>query len=212
MQGVIQIFFGSLVLSILHASIPNHWLSLVAIGKIEKWTRKETLAVTAISGFAHTLSTIIIGMIVGIIGYKLSKSYRFITTIAATIILIALGSIYLFIYFRENKHYHQNHHIDIDSNIKKKKKTAIVLSLAVGMFFSPCIEIEAYYFVASSLGWLGILIVSFVYLFVTVGGMLLLVYSAYKGIAKLKWHFMEHHERLVSGIVLIILGIVGFLI
>ncbi len=208
MEPLYQIFIGSVALSIVHASIPNHWLPLIALGKAEKWTGKETLTVTAITGFAHTLSTVLIGIVVGLIGHKLSESYRLITTIAAPIILIALGSIYLFIDIRQNNHH--NRHIDIDNAIKKKTKTAIIISLAIGMFFSPCIEIEAYYFVASSLGWLGILTVSSVYLFVTLGGMLLLVYLASRGIEKLKWHFLEHHEKLVTGILLIVLGIVAF--
>lgn len=209
MQSLTQVFLGSLVLSLLHASIPNHWLPLVAIGKTEKWTQKETLVVTAISGFAHTLSTIIIGMIVGLIGYKLSESYKFITTVAAPLILISLGCIYLFMDFKANKYQHHNH-IDVNDTVKKKTKTAIIISLAVGMFFSPCIEIEAYYFVASSIGWTGIITVSFVYLIVTVLGMLILVYLASRGIKRLKWHFMEHHEKIITGIILIILGITGF--
>ena len=211
MTGLSQIIIGAFLLSIVHASIPNHWLPLVAIGKTEKWTLKETLAVTAISGFAHTLSTIIIGIIVGLIGYKLSESYKFITTIGAPIILIVLGSIYLFIAFSDNKEHH-HHHINVDEIKKRKTKTAIIVSLAIGMFFSPCLEIEAYYFVASSIGWLGILTVSSVYLFVTVVGMLFLVYLASRGIEKLKWHFMEHHEKLITGLVLIVLGVLSLII
>ena len=198
------------MLSLVHASIPNHWLPLVAIGKTEKWSRKETLTVTAITGFAHTLSTIIIGIIVGLVGYKLSSSYKFISTVAAPAVLIAIGLIYILNDYIERAHNHHHHHVEIDQNVKGKTKTAVILSLAVSMFFSPCLEIEAYYFVASSLGWPGIVTVSIVYLFVTVAGMMTLVYLAAKGIEALEWHFLEHHERLVSGVVLILLGIFGF--
>jgi hypothetical protein len=48
-------------------------LPLVAISKAEKWSEGETLKVTTITGFSHTLSTVIIGIIVGMIGYKLSN-------------------------------------------------------------------------------------------------------------------------------------------
>ena len=206
---MLQLFFGSILLSLVHAAIPNHWLPVVAIGKAENWTQRETLLVAAISGFAHTISTVLVGITIGIIGISLSRNYAFISEKVAPALLIVLGVIYLII---DRLNHHKHTHGTDTGKIRSRSKWAIVISLALAMFLSPCIEIEAYYFVASSLGWLGILIVSFVYLFVTVGGMLLLVYSAYKGIAKLKWHFMEHHERLVSGIVLIILGIVGFLI
>ena len=73
-----QIFIGSLVLSLIHASIPNHWIPLIALGKTEKWTQRQTLLATLITGFAHTMSTVFVGIVVGLIGYKLSARYSLI--------------------------------------------------------------------------------------------------------------------------------------
>jgi len=216
MEAYIQIFFGSLLLSIVHAMIPSHWLPLVAISKAEKWSEGETLKVTTITGFSHTLSTVIIGIIVGMIGYKLSESYHYITHYVAPVVLIVLGFIYLILEYRhrliQNEHHH-HHHIDVDEIIhKKKNKRSIVLTLSIAMFFSPCLEIEVYYFTASRLGWAGIGIVSIVYLLVTVFGIITLVYLASKGVQKLKWHFLEHNEKLISGIILVIVGLMAFFI
>jgi len=74
-----QLFFGSILLSLVHAAIPNHWLPVVAIGKAERWTLRETLLVSGISGIAHTLSTVIIGITIGFIGNRLNESYTFIS-------------------------------------------------------------------------------------------------------------------------------------
>jgi hypothetical protein len=188
-------------------------MPLIAIGKTEKWNVRDTLSVTAITGIAHTLSTIIIGIFIGILGYKLSSTYQFITKIAAPLILITLGLIYIILERKQNQHHH-HHHINTDELIQKKNKskTAIITTLAIGMFFSPCIEIEAYYLTASSIGWLGIITVSVIYFFITIIGMLLLVYFGTKGLEKLNFHFMEHHEKLVSGVTLLILGIIAFFI
>jgi hypothetical protein len=38
-----SIIIGSLIISLLHAVIPNHWLPVIAIGKKEKWTLDEVL-------------------------------------------------------------------------------------------------------------------------------------------------------------------------
>ena len=216
MEAYIQIFLGSLLLSIVHAMIPSHWLPLVAISKAEKWTERETLRVTAITGFSHTLSTVIIGITIGLIGYKLSESYHYITHFVAPIVLILLGLIYFFLEYRhsliKNEHHH-HHHIDVDEIIQKRKnKRSIVLTLSIAMFFSPCLEIEVYYFTASRLGWTGIWTVSFVYLFITVFGIITLVFLASKGVQKLKWHFLEHHEKLISGIILVLVGLMAFFI
>lgn len=208
-----QIIIGAFLLSIIHASIPNHWIPLVALSKSEKWTEKFTMSATAIAGFSHTLSTIIIGIIVGFLGYKLSGSYSFIVGVIAPSLLILLGLIYLVLSMKANKHHNHSHSHEIHINdVKKKTTAAIFLTLTISMFFSPCLEIEAYYFVASNLGWQGIIAVSVIYTVVTITGMLLLVRLGMKGVQKIKSHFLEHHEKTITGALLIILGIAGYFI
>lgn len=214
MTGLSQIILGAFLLSIIHASIPNHWIPLVTLSKAEKWNEKSTMGITAIAGFAHTLSTIIIGIIVGFLGYKISGSYSFIVGVIAPSLLILLGIIYLLLSIRENKHHlhhHHSHEINID-DVKKKTTAAIILTLVISMFFSPCLEIEAYFFVASKLGWEGIISVSVIYTVITIAGMLLLVWLGMKGVKKIKSHFLEHHEKTITGVLLVVLGIAGYFI
>jgi len=211
MDNITHIISGAVILSMVHAAMPNHWLPVVAIGKSENWSRRETLNVTAIASTAHTISSIAIGILVGIVGYRLSSSYQNITGIIAPLILVILGIIYIALDYKESKKNNHHHHLDFEKT-GKKSKTGIIITLSIAMFFSPCIEIEAYYFVASAYGWTGIFIVSAIYFFVTVAGMILLVNYASKGIELLKLHFMEHHEKLISGIVLILLGVLALLV
>jgi nickel/cobalt transporter (NicO) family protein len=201
---MIQLFFGSVLLSLVHAVIPNHWLPVVAIGKAEKWTLKETLLVTGISGFAHTMSTIIVGITIGIIGISLSSNYAYISEKIAPALLIVLGIIYLVVDMLN--HHKHTHGLDA-GKVKNKSKWTIITSLALAMFLSPCLEIEAYYFQAANAGWTGILMVSAVYVCITIAGMLLLVFLASKGVRSIQSHFLDHHEKMLSGIVLIVLGI-----
>ena len=208
MGDIIQVFTESFLLSVAHAAIPNHWIPLVAIGKTEQWSRRETLGMTAITGFAHSLSTILIGIVVGIFSIKLSKSYKDFSLIVAPLVLLSLGVIYLVL---DSKTNHGHHNVKND-NISRKSKLAIVTSLAAAMFFSPCIEIEAYYIRASAKSeGFGIGAVSITYLVVTVLGMLLLVDLGRRGIERFRSHFLEHHERGITGAVLVLLGIFAFI-
>lgn len=202
---MIQLLISAFLLSIVHAAIPNHWLPLVAIGKGENWSRSLTLKATLITGFAHIASTILIGLIVGWTGLQLATRYHSLFRIIAPSILIALGIIYIILYLKNRAHHHHHHHEQ--KKIKKASVRAIIISLAISMFFSPCIELETYYFKAGDFGWQGILIVSLIYLIVTIGMMLLLVYLALRGLAKLNLHSLEHNEKLVIGIILILTGI-----
>jgi nickel/cobalt exporter len=205
-----QLFLGSMLLGLIHPLFPNHWIPLIAISKTEKWTNKETIVATLITGFSHTLSTIIIGIIVGFVGIKLSESYSYITRIAAPLILLIIGIVYLLLDFRSS---HHHHHFEINDALKNRKsKAAIIFTLCIGLFFSPCIEIEAYYFQAATQGWLGILVVSLVYLIMTLSIMVSLVYLGLKGVNKFNLHFIDHHEKSITGIVLILLGLLAYFV
>jgi hypothetical protein len=79
------------------------------------------------------------------------------------------------------------------------------------MFFSPCLEIEAYYLMAGAHGWIQIIILSILYTVVTVGGMVVWVRLTYKGLMKLNWHSIEHNAGIITGVTLVLTGIISFI-
>lgn len=214
MESIIKILLGSLALSIIHALIPNHWMPLIAIGKTENWSRGETLRATVITGVAHTLSIILIGIVVGLFGYKLAATYVEAAQVIAPLVLLVLGIIYLLAELDSSRKQHHHHHVETVNLTTKRSQFQILAVLGTGMFLSPCIEIEAYYFSAGTIGWVGILVVSVVYLVVTVLGMVFLVDLGMKGVNALeeKLHFFEHHEQGLTGAMLITLAVVAYFI
>ncbi len=204
---MIHIIIGSILLSLVHAVIPNHWIPIVLLGKSEHWTFKETTMVAAVSGFAHVLSTIVIGMIIGLAGIELAHSYEVYLSYIAPSILIGIGLFYLLQHFKGQ---HSHEHVAIP--VEKKSKRALIISLCIAMFFSPCLEVEAFYFNAATHGWAGILTVSAIYLALTVVSMTTLVGLGFKGMNKLNLHFLEHYEKAITGGLLIIIGIFSFFV
>jgi nickel/cobalt transporter (NicO) family protein len=205
---MVQLVIGSFLLSLVHALIPNHWIPLVTIGKAEKWSLKETLGASAIIAFCHALSTILLGIVIGFIGLKLATDFQHIATIIAPLVLLLMGLMYFGMDFKHSHH----EHLPDEAKLHKKSRLTILFSLCVAMFFSPCLEVETYYFTAGVYGWKGILTVSFVYLIITVGGILSLVFLGSKSIEKFNWHFLEHYEKKITGSILILLGITSFFI
>lgn len=201
-----QLIIGSFTLSIIHALIPNHWIPLIAISQAENWKMRETLFATFITAFFHLLSTILIGVLVGFAGIAIFEKYEPISHIVAPAVLVVLGIVFIILGTKNNHHHHE---IDIKN---KKTKTAIIASLAIGMFFSPCIELEAYYLQAANFGFNGILAVSLVYLIVTLILIMGLVYLGLKGVGRLKTHFLEHHAKSITGVVLIVLGLIAYFV
>ncbi|HEX5155326.1 MAG TPA: hypothetical protein VFW07_27985 [Parafilimonas sp.] len=206
---MIQLLISAFLLSIVHAAVPNHWLPLLAIGRVENWSRSLTLKATVISGFAHIASTILIGLLVGWAGLKFATHYHSLFKIIAPAVLIGLGIIYLLLHLLKHREHHHDHE---GKQINKTSITSIIISVSIGMFFSPCIELESYYFKAGEFGWVGILSVSAIYLLVTVSMMVLLVRLGMNQIAKLDFKLLERNERLIIGVILILTGIAALFI
>ncbi len=196
---------GSFLLSLLHAIIPNHWLPILAIGRKENWTLREILSITAIAGLSHVSSTLIIGWALVFFGWELSQSFQSITPFIAPVVLILIGTIFI---YRHHKHKH--FHVADPQHQNSKKK--MILSLSVAMFFSPCLEIEAYFLAAStqSIWWTSFM--SAVYAVVTLSGMIIWVNVAYHGLNKFNWHTLEHKAGIITGVTLIATGVLSFFI
>lgn len=205
-KNVTQILIGSLLLSLLHAVIPNHWLPVLAIGRKENWTLRDVTQVTFLSGLAHALSTILIGIIIGMLGLTLSSTIQQFSRIISPVVLILLGGFFIYQHHR-HKHFHL--HNEPKPALTRRR---IILSLVIAMFFSPCMEIEAYFLVAGGIGWLAILTIAVLYLVITVTGMVIWVRLAYKGVLRLNWHTLEHNAGIITGWTLIATGVVSFFI
>lgn len=203
---MISIITGALIISLLHAVIPNHWLPVIAIGRKEHWSIQEVTKVTFICAFAHGLSTILIGVLLSVLGAKLDDRVTHFSNIIAPIILISIGLIFIY-------RHHRHKHFHVDSELKRKKsKRAIITALTIAMFFSPCMEIEAYFLLAGTQArWL-VVVIALMYLVITTTGMMLLVRYAYKGLLKLNWHSIEHNAGIITGVTLVATGIISFFI
>lgn len=201
-----SILIGSLLISLLHAVIPNHWLPVVAIGRKHKWTLTETTRITFIAGMAHVISTVIIGILLGLIGSELTEHIEHFTHIIAPSILILLG-----LYFIRQHYKHHHFHLNKEE-IDKRTKKAVVGALILAMFLSPCMEIEAYFLLAGAKGWYFMLGIAAMYTIISIAGMLIWVRIVYKGMLKLNWHKWEHNAGIITGLVLIITGIISFFI
>ncbi|MFZ5973773.1 MAG: hypothetical protein ACOYXA_19505 [Bacteroidota bacterium] len=199
------LFAGSLVLSILHALIPNHWLPVLAISRKENWSIGETTYVTFLSGLSHALSTILIGVVIGWLGVRLAENITSFAHLIAPIILIALGLFYIY-------QHHRHKHFHLHPQSKPLSKNKIVIGLAVAMFFSPCFEIEAYFLIAGAHGWKQVALLAILYTVVTVTGMVIWVRLAYRGLFKLNWHALEHNAGIITGVTLVVTGIASFFI
>ena len=199
-----SIITGTIFLAFIHALIPNHWLPLVAIAKAEKWEKAELMLVASITASAHVLGTVAIGVVLGMVGSKLAHQYEDYIHVIAPVLLILFG----LIYFTVNLPHH--HAANNDVRQYKGSKTKWILAFAAMMFLSPCLEVESLFLAAGAYGWNNILLLAMVYALISITGIIAIVMLAFRGVQMMNTHFIEQHEKRITGMVLIIVGIVTF--
>ncbi len=304
----IVLFLGGFALSVIHALIPNHWVPIVSISKTQNWSKSFTNIAIVITSVSHSLSTIIVGSILGILGIEIFKKYEILSKLVPSGIFFIMGSIFIslhlfdlakhhhhhdkethfthshkksiaFLIFsisvlfltiiylsivnfdikvvilsiifllvltslvlvqltmsRKHKFYFYTHHDhdkednslhvhdnththhDFDHSLEqgyvvsKASKWGILLSLSVALFFSPCVEIEIYYIQAATLGIPGITLLSATYLITTLVFTFVLVRLGEEIVHKLKLKKLEHNEDFLTGLILVISGILFFFV
>ena len=199
---MIALLVGSIVLSLLHAVIPNHWLPILAIAKKERWKDNETLQVTFLAAMAHVVSTVAIGVVLAWLGLELSHRIEAFTHWIAPLILVLIGLFFIWQHYR-----HKHFHIHAKELEGMKPKSQLVWSLALMMFLSPCMEVEAYFLAAGEIGWWVVGLIALVYAVVTVSGMVLWMRIALRGLKNVDWHRIEHNAGLIMGGILIATGV-----
>lgn len=202
-----SILSGTFILALIHALIPNHWLPLVAVARAEGWKQRDINMVTFFAALAHVAGTVILGIVLGLIGKELRQQYGEVITVSSAVILIVFG----LIYFTVNlPHHHHSTQKDVAEYNRSKKKWIFIFIII--MFLSPCLEVESLFLSAGAYGMGLVSLMALIYAVISIAGILLLVNLGYKGVKLLPAEFIEHHEKRISGIVLILVGILVFFI
>lgn len=202
---IYHLITGTLTISILHALIPSHWLPILAFEKKFNWSRNQTLRITIIAALAHALSTVIVGIAIGFLSLKINDSFRLITNLLVSAILLLLGLIFII------RHHRHNHfHLHNENELQKLSSRKIITVLVTSMFLSPCLEIEGYFILAGTAGLSYIFLISLLYIVISVIGIASWILFAQKIMKRINAHKIEHNAGLISGVILIITGIVNF--
>jgi nickel/cobalt exporter len=222
-----SLLVGAFLASLLHAVMPTHWLPFVLMGRARRWGMVRTLQVTALGGTCHILVTCLLGA--GLVYVSAQAGWDpehkgGVPENLASILLLAVGAIYVILHFVLRGHHH--HHFPIAASVDhphtadehtgehghRLAEGATIGTLIAVMTLSPCEAAIPIFLPAAVFGWWGVGLLAAVLLVVTVGGMLVLVTLGHRGIELVKSEFIEHNERLLLGVILVILGVAGLLL
>ncbi|MBC6612402.1 hypothetical protein H8B15_15875 [Hymenobacter sp. BT507] len=200
---MLELLTGALVLSLLHAAIPNHWAPVLAVARAEHWPLRRAVGVTLVAGLAHVLSTVVLGLALGWLGWRLSARFEQVVGWVAPLVLVLIGLVYA---FSGPGHTHP----DSRPVSRRGPRRRVVLGLAATMFLAPCLEIQTFFLAAGTHGPAALALLMLLYLLVSVTAMCALVALAHRSLPRLKLAGLVEHERQLTGAVLILVGLAGF--
>lgn len=200
-----QLLTSTVILALVQALIPNHWLPLVALSRSEKWGKSRLEITTSISACAHVLGTLILGIPFGLAGAKLSHEYENYIHLTAPVFLIVFGLAYFFV----NRVNQKNNEYNEKSSRSKKNWIIVFISM---MLLSPCIEMHDLFIGAANYGFDIVLLLALVYAVVSIAGIMLLVILGSRALRFLKGEYIERNQNEITALVLIFVGILSFFI
>lgn len=219
------ICFTVVSISAIHTfSGPDHYLPFIVLSRSKKWTLSKTVLWTCLCGFAHVLSSVVLGILGIFLGITVSKIFdiEVIRGEFAAWLLLIFGVAYIFYAFyklRKNKiHKHFNvsetgdifvfehqHGQTVQPN-KNYKVTPWVMFFIFALGPSePLIPLIIYPYINYSFVETGILIS--LYTFTTIVMMLSLVLLGFYGSKFINYKGFEKYIDLISGFAITICGI-----
>jgi ABC-type nickel/cobalt efflux system permease component RcnA len=230
-QATFAVILGSAVaVAALHTLIGvDHTLPFVAIGRAYDWPLRRVLALTALCGAGHVLSSIVLGVVGIALGTALTR-LQWLQESRGSIaawILIGFGGLLavrgLFRSLRRRPHSHA--HVHEDGSVhehphehdhtphqhphpKPGRSALSTWTLFVIFVLGPCEALIPLMMAPAALEhWSGVVIVATVFSLVTVAVMVSVVAVAYVGLSTLRAPAFERHAELLSGLAVLASGL-----
>lgn len=200
-----------------HAAIPTHWLPFVLTARVQHWSYPRTITITALAGTGHVIITAILGLIITIVGTRLSDTMHDWFPRLAGAVLVVLG---LYFFWRQlrgrghvhfhypHEHLHENgdDHAHTHEPVPTSDRAAI-LSLLAFLTLSPCEGFVPFYVSGIRYGWAGFGLLTAVLSVATVAGMVVFTSLTLAGLGKLKLALLERYESAVIAALLCAVGV-----
>ena len=208
-------------IAFMHAALPTHWLPFVLAGRGQGWGRGKTLGVVLLSGAAHVVFTVLLGVLVVWLGVETSRWAGGLFAYLASGVLILFGLFYLFRQSAGMGHRHVfafrraadgvGESVDDGRSAAAPRPTrsdkAVILGLLAAVTLSPCEGFLPIYLAGIGYGFAGFLLLSAVLTGATLAGMVVFTSIALVSLERLKLAALERYENAVIGGLLCFLGV-----
>ena len=201
------------VSAILHTLVPDHEIPLAMIGRTQNWTLKKMVGITLVAGLIHISVSMGIGVIALIASATLSQFIANSAQQISGLLLIAFGSVYVFLSWKRKQggHWHSHGHANALHQQGSSNKNSEVgwggwIVAIVGIV--PCFTLIPVLIAAVPYGTTATLLVMLTYAVATIGMMVILTSIALITIQYVtKLHRIEKHMEILAGFTIFLVGV-----
>lgn len=107
------LIFAVLVVGVLHTLVPDHWVPITLIARQRGWSPAQTAKAAALAGLGHTVSTLLIAVVLWVAGAAFASRFGRGVDLVASIALIAFGAWVAIGALREIRQEHGHDHAHV---------------------------------------------------------------------------------------------------
>lgn len=230
------------LVGILHTLVPDHWAPITLLARQEGWTRARTLRAAALAGTGHTVSTLMIAVVVWFAGALFAARFGQIVSALSSAALIAFGIWIAVGSLREmrrhghahlghahlhrhaggleHRHWHEHHQTEwhADGNLalapihEHEHRASSRTALLLILGSSPMIEGIPAFFAASRFGVGQLVLMALVFGASTITTYVVLCDASTRGVQNVSFGRFERYGEVLSGALIAALGTVFLLL
>ncbi len=196
--------FGALAvaaatLGSLHSLAPDHWVPFAAVARARGWSAARTARVTLLCGFGHVTTSVALGLLGLILGFRVLEAFGRRLESVAGILLLVFGLLYGAWGLRRaaGRRLHGHPHSHYDHVHDPSRIT--VFSLFLLFSADPCVAVVPLMMAAAPGGPVRLGAIVVLYELATLAAMVALVLPARAGVSVIRAGWLDRYGDAVAG-------------
>ena len=193
---------------ILHMSAPDHWATLIILGRVSKWNRTRLVGVGIMTAVGHVALSVLLGFVIVEVGIAISQQASFYITEGTGVIMVVGGLIYgaKELMSNESEDYEREVHEGVskrEGNLGKRFRYFAVLGAAL----SPDLSVLPIFLLAAPIGLAFAFDTAIVFAIASVLALLVFLLLGSAGLAKAFERIPAKYNNSLVGFVIAVVGL-----
>lgn len=217
-QAGLALVFTTIATAVVHTLIPDHWLPFVLVSRVEGWTQRRTIALTAASALMHVTLSIALGLGIVAAGRGAIHAVDGLNSRLERLsgwMLVTFGLCYMAWFLLRGGHAHSfgihPHHNPQDTEtplgVKSRLKDLSGYTLTFVVGFNPCILLIPLVLMAAEMSVATLVAVSLAFALSTICSMVVVTLVGLHGTSRLTSPFLTRYGEAFSGGLIALTGL-----